>query len=200
MVVNGDALGELDQIASLQQGAQPRLARENNLKGLSSAIVQIRQEPELFKHRRAEILGLVHDQHDSSTLIVLTSEKRCERSIQFNAVHPFSIHIEGHQYPGHERAEARVRIRQDSHCDLMLRLIENRIEQRGLPRPRLTSDHGKHRTIEQPVLKETQGQLVLFPEKQKSWIRSEREGIRPKPVERFVHVMTVAYEGRMSIA
>ncbi len=179
MVVDGNALGQLDQFTALQQYAQCRLSGQNDLERLPAPVVQIRQQSKLFQHRGPQILRFVDHQHDATMARMFLGEKSGKAAIQFDAVQPLPVQPEGHQNPGQEATEPGMRMRQDAERHFPFGPVENRIQKSRLTRSRLTRNHRKGRAIEQTIFQQPERHLVFAAEVQEPRVRDQRKRVGP---------------------
>ncbi len=70
MVTRGNALSDLPQLVAGEQGAQFRLAHQDDLEEFLLGCFQVRQQPHLFDHVLAQVLGFVHQYYGVTALAV----------------------------------------------------------------------------------------------------------------------------------
>src|SRR5882762_9493423 len=84
MVPNGDSLSKLAQIVLVQPFSKLGLAHEHNLQKLPGVGFKIREQPDLFKQCRTEILRLVNNENRIAPQLQFMQEKLvdCRDSLQ----------------------------------------------------------------------------------------------------------------------
>ena len=75
----GNALGELPEFGTLEEGVELGLAEQDDLEQLLGRRLQVRQQPKLFEDNGIEILRLVDDDNRPSTGRPLRVEEYAQR-------------------------------------------------------------------------------------------------------------------------
>jgi hypothetical protein len=78
MVSHGDPLGELPHPLPLQNLHQLGLARQDDLYELLCVRLQVRDQPDLLKHRRFQILRLINHENDRTPFGILLEKEQVE--------------------------------------------------------------------------------------------------------------------------
>ena len=73
-----DALCQLPQFRLVEQVAQLRLPDQDDLQQLRGRRLEVREQPHLFERLRAQVLRLVHDQHDATAAGVRVEQVAAE--------------------------------------------------------------------------------------------------------------------------
>jgi hypothetical protein len=78
MITHHDPLAQLPHLAPFQKLRELRLSRQDDLYKLFRVCLQVRDQPNLLKHGRFQILSLIDDEDSGSTLGILLEKKRVE--------------------------------------------------------------------------------------------------------------------------
>jgi hypothetical protein len=143
-----DALRQLDQTRRVQLLVELGLTRQDDPQHLLLGGLDAGQQADLLQHLVRQVLRLVDDQQHSAAVRVLLHQEFVERRQQFRLLHAERLEAELHQHALQEfdRRDLRLVDLRDHH--VLLELLEEGLDQRGLARADLAGDH--HEAVREP--------------------------------------------------
>ena len=189
VIARRHALGQLAQVRSRQVVGQLGLADQDDLKQLLLRRLQIGQETDLLQHARAQVLGLVDDQHGAPAARVSVEQGAGERVDQhLEARRPcrvLDLELVAHEADHLDRGESGIEDHGD--VDVDRQLLQQRAADDGLPGAHLARQHDEAPTLADPVEQVGQRLAVDVAEIEVARIRCKRERPLGEPEVLGVH-------------
>ncbi len=187
VVTRRNPLIELAQLLQREHFGQFRLADQNNLKQLVLLGFEVGQEPDLFEHRRRQVLRLVNDEH------AVAAPRRGIEQVLVQRVHQFQRRIRGavdaelpvdlfQQFDSAQRG-----VEDEGDVCLRVELIQQIAADSRLACADLARQHHEPAVVLDAVEQVRESLLVLVAQIQKLRIRRQVKGLFSKTVEYFVH-------------
>ena len=186
--VRSHPLCKLLQLGALQQVPELRLAHQDDLQQLVLVGVDVGEHAQRLHGGRAEVLGLIDDQHHPPSLSVLVDKKPLERVIPRHRRRNVMGQPEGQHDPFGQVGKIRVGIGDQAHHDLLTQIVEKSTDQRGLATTDVATDHRETGSVVQCVLQHGVGERVPLAHVKKVGIGLNGEGFFLQSVKRFIHV------------
>ena len=187
MIPRRDPLIELPQLRQFEMFRKFRLADQHDLQQLLPFRLQIRQQPDLFEHRRRQVLRFINHQH---AVLVLRMPIQ-EVGIQFvdQALHRDRPRTNAEILVDLPKQLLRRKtgIENERQLDVLIQLAQQRPADRGFPRADLPRDHNEPDTVPNPEDQMRERLFVHLAEIQKPGIRGQIERFLTQPVKALVH-------------
>ncbi len=188
MIAHADALIELAHVAPPEQRAEFGLADENDLDELVGLGFEVGKEPDLFQHRRIEMLGLVDDQDHGPPFPPLPQQKFVEQMEQIPGFggRAFDGELPLDRPQQIEGADAGIEDESQA-IAVVVQIFEQRPQHRGLAGADLAGDGDETAAILDPVEQMGENFPMIPAQIDEPGIRCEGERFFLKAVKIQIH-------------
>ena len=203
VVAAGDALRELAQLGLVEQGAQLRLADQDDLQQLGGGGLEVGEQPDLLERVRAQVLRFVHDQHDASAARVRVEQVATEQVHQrLGAAAPGLRHVDVQLFADREQELGRRDPWIEDQGDVRVdrQLLEQAADHRGLAGAHLARELDEAARLVDAVQQVRERLRVPLAEVQVAGVGRDRERLFLESEKARVHAGLGRSRARGSVA